>query len=118
MSYNHNRAPLTMLPSVLNPATSKYAWSLIARATLPKRPAVERVADFHEIYSNFDEATVRDQASRCLQCPNPLCVQACPLSNRIPEWIALTAQGRFIRSEEHTSELQSPCNLVCRLLLE
>src|SRR5256885_7198885 len=27
-------------------------------------------------------------------------------------------QGRDRRSEEHTSELQSPCNLVCRLLLE
>src|SRR2546426_6913705 len=26
--------------------------------------------------------------------------------------------GRRMRSEEHTSELQSPCNLVCRLLLE
>src|SRR5256885_4253565 len=26
--------------------------------------------------------------------------------------------GTFMRSEEHTSELQSPCNLVCRLLLE
>src|SRR5256885_12348406 len=26
--------------------------------------------------------------------------------------------ARFVRSEEHTSELQSPCNLVCRLLLE
>src|SRR5256885_4861608 len=26
--------------------------------------------------------------------------------------------GRSARSEEHTSELQSPCNLVCRLLLE
>src|SRR2546426_4383544 len=26
--------------------------------------------------------------------------------------------GRITRSEEHTSELQSPCNLVCRLLLE
>src|SRR5688500_19780689 len=26
--------------------------------------------------------------------------------------------GQFCRSEEHTSELQSPCNLVCRLLLE
>src|SRR5256885_13215085 len=25
---------------------------------------------------------------------------------------------KFFRSEEHTSELQSPCNLVCRLLLE
>src|SRR2546426_9313704 len=34
---------------------------------------------------------------------------------------SLHAQRRaaaYIRSEEHTSELQSPCNLVCRLLLE
>src|SRR5256885_10558943 len=28
------------------------------------------------------------------------------------------ARGQHVRSEEHTSELQSPCNLVCRLLLE
>src|SRR5688500_20049765 len=27
-------------------------------------------------------------------------------------------RGEVVRSEEHTSELQSPCNLVCRLLLE
>ena len=27
-------------------------------------------------------------------------------------------QAQLLRSEEHTSELQSPCNLVCRLLLE
>src|SRR5256885_14039276 len=27
-------------------------------------------------------------------------------------------RGSWLRSEEHTSELQSPCNLVCRLLLE
>src|SRR5256885_2743592 len=32
---------------------------------------------------------------------------------------ALACQVRYVdRSEEHTSELQSPCNLVCRLLLE
>src|SRR5256885_9893303 len=31
---------------------------------------------------------------------------------------ALTTAGMDYRSEEHTSELQSPCNLVCRLLLE
>src|SRR5256885_11510416 len=31
---------------------------------------------------------------------------------------AVFAQGHVFRSEEHTSELQSPCNLVCRLLLE
>src|SRR5256885_3943343 len=41
-----------------------------------------------------------------------------------PEVIAVTAGTRdgaiasYARSEEHTSELQSPCNLVCRLLLE
>src|SRR5256885_4200290 len=31
---------------------------------------------------------------------------------------AIPYYERFLRSEEHTSELQSPCNLVCRLLLE
>src|SRR3989454_411117 len=33
-------------------------------------------------------------------------------------WSCLTGQAQMARSEEHTSELQSPCNLVCRLLLE
>src|SRR2546426_6957895 len=32
--------------------------------------------------------------------------------------LALGSKGSVMRSEEHTSELQSPCNLVCRLLLE
>src|SRR5256885_2421155 len=31
---------------------------------------------------------------------------------------SLAASSLLARSEEHTSELQSPCNLVCRLLLE
>src|SRR2546426_6991435 len=30
----------------------------------------------------------------------------------------LNRKAGYLRSEEHTSELQSPCNLVCRLLLE
>src|SRR2546426_1405828 len=33
-------------------------------------------------------------------------------------WEPFKNGGRSMRSEEHTSELQSPCNLVCRLLLE
>src|SRR5256885_11483061 len=37
-------------------------------------------------------------------------------------WLALFGEWSWdklpVRSEEHTSELQSPCNLVCRLLLE
>src|SRR2546426_4225382 len=43
-------------------------------------------------------------------------------SRRIPgrgtRSAAAARGGTFPRSEEHTSELQSPCNLVCRLLLE
>src|SRR2546426_6544074 len=35
-----------------------------------------------------------------------------------PEYLALVDDQLRARSEEHTSELQSPCNLVCRLLLE
>src|SRR5256885_8568464 len=35
-----------------------------------------------------------------------------------PAWQEVTCEGPDVRSEEHTSELQSPCNLVCRLLLE
>src|SRR2546426_4678700 len=38
------------------------------------------------------------------------------LRQRLPH--SLPTKGRNGRSEEHTSELQSPCNLVCRLLLE
>src|ERR1039457_3893363 len=34
------------------------------------------------------------------------------------EYTAAECTGRDKRSEEHTSELQSPCNIVCRLLLE
>src|SRR2546426_8002517 len=43
------------------------------------------------------------------------------LSNNFVDWddqINLTGNEEYRRSEEHTSELQSPCNLVCRLLLE
>src|SRR5256885_4393003 len=42
-----------------------------------------------------------------------------PSSVRGNRWSAMAMPtGRGARSEEHTSELQSPCNLVCRLLLE
>src|SRR5256885_8533742 len=35
-----------------------------------------------------------------------------------PDGMTIVKQMKELRSEEHTSELQSPCNLVCRLLLE
>ncbi|MFI5336408.1 MAG: NAD(P)-binding protein, partial [Opitutales bacterium] len=100
----------------LPPQLAKYAWSRIPRATPPKRGAEERVTDFREIYSEFDEATVRAQAMRCIQCPVPGCVQACPLNNRIPEWMALTAQGQFAEASalsRSTSNMPEICSRVC-----
>src|SRR5688572_10556646 len=100
-------------PIVGNP---KYAWSAISRATLPKREACERLGDFLEIYANFDEATVREQASRCIQCPHPRCMTGCPLSNRIPEWLALAAQGEFLAAaavSQSTSNFPEICSRVC-----
>src|SRR5256885_4909294 len=41
-----------------------------------------------------------------------------PASNTLQEHFKMFAERVDKRSEEHTSELQSPCNLVCRLLLE
>lgn len=105
-----------MPPPTLTPSTAKYAWNLIGRTTPPKRVASERVADYREIYSNFDEATARAQASRCINCPEPLCRQGCPLANRIPEWMSLTAQGRFLEAAEvsrSTSNLPEICSRVC-----
>src|SRR5256885_12801952 len=45
----------------------------------------------------------------------------CPVevvSSGVDGFCALADAEKRTRSEEHTSELQSPCNLVCRLLLE
>src|SRR5256885_7370602 len=53
-----------------------------------------------------------------------LCARGSPLPKECaasfdPSSLTATARSpRMCRSEEHTSELQSPCNLVCRLLLE
>ena len=105
------------MPTSSPPAfNSKYAWSAIPRAAPPKRAAAERTGDFLEIYANYDEATVRAQASRCIQCPHPLCMQGCPLGNRIPEWLALAAQGRFLEAaavSRSTSNLPEICSRVC-----
>ncbi|MGE5212467.1 MAG: NAD(P)-dependent oxidoreductase [Nitrospirota bacterium] len=95
----------------------KHNWRYIARETPPKRAATERICDFDEIYGLFDEATVREQASRCINCPDPQCVKnGCPLMNRIPEWLALTADGRFLEAaalSRSTSNMPEICSRVC-----
>src|SRR5205807_5559818 len=45
-------------------------------------------------------------------------VGAALVALNLAEFFVVLVLPRRVRSEEHTSELQSPCNLVCRLLLE
>ena len=97
-------------------SSSKYAWRELAQRGLPKRSAPERVADFLEIYGLYDEATAREQASRCIQCPNPSCVTGCPLCNPIPQWMLLTAEGRFLEAAGvlgSVTNMAEVCARVC-----
>ena len=79
---------------------AKYAWSEVERTEPPRRPVADRLADFREAQALYDEATVMAQASRCIQCPNPACVDACPLEVPIPELLSLTADGQFREAAE------------------
>ena len=100
-----------------NPWPAKHNWRYIAREPPPKRDAAEHICDFDEIYGLFDEATARAQASRCINCPDPQCVKnGCPLANRIPAWLALTAEGRFLEAaalSRSTSNMPEICSRVC-----
>src|SRR6516225_2902300 len=111
--HNHRHA---MSNTDLKNLNSKYAWRELAQQGLPKRSAAERAADFLEIYGLYDEATAREQASRCIQCPNPTCVTGCPLCNPIPEWMLLTAEGRFLEAAAllgSVSNMAEICARVC-----
>ncbi|MEK9760721.1 MAG: NAD(P)-dependent oxidoreductase, partial [Candidatus Puniceispirillum sp.] len=50
-----------------------------AKAMPDKRSATARVADFDEIYGDFNAADAETQASRCSQCGVPFCQVNCPL---------------------------------------
>src|SRR5256885_11481695 len=55
----------------------------------------------------------------CAVCPcRPLAPQSGQSSRAAVTAVSPLTISSLMRSEEHTSELQSPCNLVCRLLLE
>src|SRR5574337_2015434 len=61
----------------------------------------------------FNDTATTEIYTLSLHDALPICRLPC---RRLKPWFRARAPGR--RSEEHTSELQSPLNLVCRLLLE
>ncbi len=61
----------------------------------PRRPVLERVNDWFEVYQDFPTHKVQYQAARCMDCGVPFCHTGCPLNNLIPDWNDLVYRDRW-----------------------
>ncbi|HEY1677480.1 MAG TPA: glutamate synthase subunit beta [Candidatus Sulfotelmatobacter sp.] len=66
-----------------------------SRELAPRRPVLERVNDWFEIYQDFPEEQLRQQGARCMDCGVPFCQTGCPVNNLIPDWNDLVFHGRW-----------------------
>ncbi|EAS84882.1 glutamate synthase (NADPH) beta chain [Candidatus Pelagibacter ubique HTCC1002] len=88
----------------------------IGQQTPPKREVGNRKEDFNEIYKEFINDKASEQSSRCSQCGVPFCQVHCPLSNNIPDWLKLTAEGRLKEAYElsqSTNNMPEVCGRIC-----
>src|SRR5574340_1154974 len=65
------------------------------REVAPRRSVAQRVSDWFEIYLDFPEENLRNQAARCLDCGVAFCHTGCPVNNVIPAWNDLVYRGRW-----------------------
>ena len=88
----------------------------IGQQNPPKRDVGNRKDDFNEIYDDFITKKAEEQSSRCSQCGIPFCQVHCPLSNNIPDWLKLTAEGRLKEAYElsqSTNNMPEVCGRIC-----
>jgi len=88
----------------------------VGQQTPPKREVLTRKDDFNEIYSEYIHEKAAEQSSRCSQCGVPFCQIHCPLSNNIPDWLKLTAEGRLQEAYElaqSTNNMPEVCGRIC-----
>ena len=81
-----------------------------------KRNTQDRKEDFKEIYDEFINEKAKEQSSRCSQCGVPFCQVHCPLSNNIPDWLKLTAEGRLEEAyhlAQSTNNMPEICGRIC-----
>jgi glutamate synthase (NADPH/NADH) small chain len=81
-----------------------------------KRSAAARANDTREIYCELAAEKAAAQASRCSQCGTPFCQIHCPLHNNIPDWLKLTAEGRFEEAyqlAQATNNMPEICGRIC-----
>lgn len=90
-------------------------------ARIPRVPVREqdpkvRATNFEEVCYGYNVEEAQLEATRCLHCKNPRCVAACPVSVKIPNFIAQVAAGNFAEAAAviaEDSSLPAVCGRVC-----
>ena len=83
---------------------------------MPEQDPQVRAGNFEEVALGYTAELAAAEANRCLNCRNPLCVTGCPVSVRIPEFIAKIAEGDLEEAYEiltSTNSLPAVCGRVC-----
>ena len=83
---------------------------------MPEQPAAQRVRNFIEVPLGLTELAAKLEATRCLQCKKPLCVDGCPVTVDIPGFVAAIKDGDYegaVRIMKRDNMLPSICGRVC-----
>ena len=86
------------------------------RVPVREQDPQERNHNFEEVCLGYNEEEAVLEASRCLQCKKPACVEACPVSIKIPQFIHEVAQRNFEEAAKVIaldSALPAVCGRVC-----
>ena len=83
---------------------------------MPKQQPFERVKNFDEVALGYTVELAREEASRCLKCKKPGCVEGCPVGIDIPGFIECMSGDSFsdgIRKIKARNALPAVCGRVC-----
>jgi len=86
------------------------------RIAMPEQPAKVRRHNFDEVALGYTAAQAVAEASRCIQCRVPHCVEGCPVNVDIPKFVKLIAAGHPKDAAEklfETNMLPAICGRVC-----
>ncbi|HOO22523.1 MAG TPA: NADPH-dependent glutamate synthase [Clostridia bacterium] len=89
---------------------------IIERQKAREQEPARRIHNFDEVSQGFDEQTMLLEASRCLNCKNPACVNGCPVNIDIPAFIQELKKNNPIGANEiikKSSSLPAVCGRVC-----